>query len=445
MTLDVIVVGGGLSGLRCAEILAERGASVKVLEARDRVGGRTLSQSIGGSTFDLGGQWIGPTQDRLAERVKHYGIQTFSTFHQGDKVLELNGALSRYPGTIPRLPPWSLFELERSIRSAEARARAINPLAPLSSPDALLHDTRTVEDFLRSASYSRRARQVFTAAIKVVFGCEPSEISLLHCLFYARAGGSLMRLVEIENGAQQDRFVSGAQSVSKAIAAHLGDRVVLAAPVRKVVQETSRVVVHSDAGVFEARRVVLAVPPGLAYRMNFEPALPPKKALWLQRFVMGATVKCLAFYDRPFWRDAGLSGELVVRPGAVSVVFDNTSHDGKTACLLAFIVGEEARGWSERPEKDRREEVLQTFARAFGPKALQTTHYQEQDWSTERWSGGCPVAAPPPGTWSTVGDLLCTPVGRIHFAGTETARVWNGYMEGALEAAERAASEVMAT
>ena len=440
---DAIVVGAGLAGLSAARALAAAGKDVVVLEARDRVGGRTLSQPLGRGVFDLGGQWLGSDQPRLSALVAELGLAMFPTHHAGRKVLELRGKVSTYGGTIPRLSPWSLLDLERAIRKMESLARTADVVDPRRTPRAEALDAQSLEAFMQRAMLSQKARDLVTVAIRVVFGAEPRELSMLHVAAYARAGGGLMKLVEIAGGAQETRFVLGAQETSLRLAATLGERVVLDAPVRAIEQTARGVSVVSARGTWRARRVIVAAPPALAGRIEYLPSLPPLRDQLLQRFPMGATVKCLALYDRPFWRERGLSGEAVFHPGPPSVVFDNGSHDGAQPALLAFVVGEQARGWSTRTEADRRQAILAALVRAFGREAAQPTAYLEQDWSTEAWSRGCPVGYVQPGTLSTFAPALRAACGRIHWAGTETATVWTGYMEGALESGDRAAREVL--
>ena len=207
--------------------------------------------------------------------------------------------------------------------------------------------------------------------------------------------------------------------------------------------EPERVSVQTGGRTFRGRYAVIALPPALAGRIEYDPLLPVARDQLTQRFPMGATVKCLALYDNAFWRDCGLSGEVVCPSGPVSVVFDNGSHDGRQPALLAFIVGQSAREWNTRMPAERRDAVLDVFARAFGDQARRPMHYVEQDWSTEEWTRGCPVGIVGPGALSACGiGALRAPVGRIHWAGTETATVWAGYMEGAIESATRVAKEL---
>ncbi len=441
---QVVVVGAGLSGLRCADRLRSSGLKVRVIEARDRVGGRTLSRRIGTGTFDLGGQWLGPSQDRVAALARELDVHTFPTFHHGRRVLDHEGRLSTYDGTIPKMAPWVLLDVDQALRRMSRRLKDVDVDQPLRTPDGAALDGQSLETWARSTMFTSSARAVFASAMRIVFGFETSDISALHTLFYARAAGGLMPLFDIENGAQQDRFVEGAQSLSLRLADRLEGPVCLDSPVTSIEHRASGVTVRSTHHTFEADAVVLALPPALCGRISFSPMLPSARESLHQRFAMGATVKCMAFYERPFWRERGYSGEVVCTDGPVSVIFDNTSQDGGTACLLSFVVGNDARRWSSRSIDERRALILAQSARAFGPDSLKPVDYVEHDWCTEPFSVGCPTGALGPGGWSAVGDALRSNIGRIFFAGTETATVWTGFLEGALQAGDRAAEEVRA-
>ncbi len=437
-----MVVGAGLAGLRAATNLAAEGVEVAVLEARDRVGGRTLSRQVGEGTFDLGGQWLGPTQERVRTLARELGSPTFPTFHQGAKVLDLHGRVRTYKGNIPSLPLPQLIDLHLTLRRLDKMSRTVPLHNPAAARRALAWDGTSLESWKRSFVRSAAVRDLLDVSTRVVFGAEPAELSLLHFLFYAASGGGLMRLVDIENGAQQDRFVGGAQSLSRGLAARLGARVCLDAPVRRIEQDDVGVTVRSDRGAVRARFAVVAVPPALAGRIDYDPGLPAARDQLTQRVPMGSTVKCILTYERPFWRERGFSGEAVCAGGPITVTFDNTSHDNRQPALVAFVVGRAARHWQQRSGSDRRRSLVGSLARWFGPEAGEPTAIVEQDWNSEVWSRGCPVGVVAPGVLTSFGNNLRQAVGRIHFAGTETATVWNGYLEGALESGERAAREL---
>jgi monoamine oxidase len=441
---DVVVVGAGLAGLSAARALRRAGRSVAVCEARDRVGGRTHSVELAGARLDVGGQWLAPQQHRMQALVREYRLATFPTFHSGRKILELGGARSTYDGSIPSLPVTSLLDLELARRRMEWMGSRVPVAAPQTAVAARRLDACSVETWKRRLMWSARTRGVFDAAFRVVFGAEPAEVSSLYFLAYCNAGGGFLKLVEVEGAAQEQRLVDGAQAVAIALAAELGDAVRLATPVRCIEWSGDGATVHSDAGAARASHVVLAVPPALVRTLRFDPPLPAAHDQLLQRWPMGTTIKAVAVYERPFWRDAGWSGEVVSDGPLISVTYDNSAAAGAPAALVAFIVGAAARHWSRRPLADRRAAVLATLAGWFGSAAATPILYEDKDWGADPWSGGCPVGILPPGALTSAAASLREPLGCLHFAGTETATEWTGYMEGAVQSGERAAAEILA-
>lgn len=438
---DTVVVGAGLAGLTAARALAAAGQDVAVLEARDRVGGRTLTRTVRGHPVDLGAQWIGPHQHRMLRLVDELGLRTFPTWREGATTVDLGGRIRRYEGAIPRLSPFQLIQLQAVISTVERTARRVPPGDPASAPRARQLDRTAVATWLRRVP-SREVRDLVAAGFRVIFGAEPDEVSLLHTAAYASAAGSFLALAETEGGAQETRIAEGAATTAGLLAEAVP--VTTGAPVTAIEQDDATVTVSVEDGRrWHAEHVVVTAPPPIAGAIRYDPPLPAHLQQLARRYVMGATRKVVAVYDRPFWRDDGWSGEIVSTRGPVSVAFDDSSADGSFAALLAFVVAAPARVWSARPAGERRRAVLDTFARAFGPRARDPLEVIEHDWADEPWTGGCPTANPVLGTLTTLGRWGREPHGRVHWAGTESSDEWTGYMEGALASGERAAARVL--
>lgn len=444
-TSDVIIIGAGFSGLQAARRLSRR-FDVTVIEARDRVGGRALTHRFAnGDETDLGGQWAGPGQDRLYALIGELGETTYPLWNEGDHLVAANGRLKRYRGTIPALPVHVLLDLDRMLKKFEAMAAGIDLDAPWSHRQAHEWDAMTVAEFMNRTGFTARAREMFKIGIGAVFCAEPHELSLLHALFYARAGGSLDQLLSVEGGAQQDRVHATMGGIAARMADGLGDRIRLGEPVRSIGWDRGGVRVRTDTDEYRARRAILAIPPTQALSIRFDPALPAARdALW-RRMPAGACIKAVAQFAEPFWRAQSLSGQGVGGDGVVRVTFDNTQAGREAGLLLGFIEGDAARVWSQAGPAARRDKVLQAFAGFFGPQALDPIDYADQDWTAEEFTRGCYAAIMGPGVWTSLGHDLRRPIGPIHVAGTETARCGYGYFEGALEAADRAAAEVETT
>jgi monoamine oxidase len=439
---DVVVVGAGLAGLTAARELAGAGLDVRVIEARDRVGGRNLSQSVGDHPEDIvevGGQWVGPTQHEVLALANELGIGTYPTHATGKNLFETDrGKLKRYRGTIPMLGPLVMVDYGRADLKLKRLIKRVSAEAPWEAEDADGLDEQSFATWIRGAARTRTAREALATACRAVFSVEPADVSLLHVLFYAASAGGWDDLLDTEGGAQQERLAGGTQQLSIRMAEELGDRVELSAPVRAIRAEADGVV----TGEVRARRAIVAVPPTLAGRIEYDPPLPAARDQLTQRMPMGSVIKCMAVYDEPFWRDDGLSGQAVSLPGPAQVVFDNTPPNGSPG-LIGFLEGREARELGALPETERRDAVLKGFQRLFGRRAGHPRLYVEKDWSTEPYSRGCYAGVLGPGAWTAYGRALREPVGRIHWAGTETATTWMGYMDGAVQSGKRAAAEVM--
>ena len=438
MDADVVVIGAGLAGLTAAAELERGGHAVVVLEARDRVGGRRLNDHLAdGTPLEVGGQWAGPTQRRVLALAEQLGVATFPTHVTGDSLMEYRGRLMRYRGTIPRLNAAALADVGQAQLKLDRMARRVPLDAPWEAPRAAALDGQSFASWLRRNTVTRGARQLIALSIAAVWACEPEDVSLLHVLFYIHSAGSFDALVGTEGHAQDRRFVGGSALIAERLAARLAD-VRLGVPVTEITQDDDGV----EAGGVRARHAVVALAPALAGRLRYDPALPADRDQLTQRTPNGSVIKAMCTYPEPFWRADGLSGQAASTDGAVRVVFDNSPADGSRGVLLGFFEGRQAREWSPRTPAERRAVLTATFVRLFGARAAAPEEYLERDWSAEEYTRGCYGAHLPTGAWTAFGRALRRPAGRVHWAGTETATVWSGYMDGAVQSGERAAAEI---
>jgi monoamine oxidase len=404
LAADAVVIGAGLAGITAARALERDGATVVLVEARERVGGRLESIAIDdGKWVDLGGQWIGPTQDRVEALARSLGHQTFPTYAAGENVIEFGGRLIRYTGTIPRLRPHVLADIGQAMLRLNRMASRVPPEAPWTAPRARQWDSQTTWSWMRRNMATSAGRTMLELAVKAVWAAMPADVSLLHLLFYISSAGSLELLLDTEGGAQQDRFVEGAQNLAAKAAAELEGQVVLGSPARRIEWGADGVTIRSDKATVSARRAIVAIPPTLAGRIAYDPPLPGYRDQLTQRFPMGACVKCMAIYDEPFWRADGLSGSAVSDPGPLSIIFDNSPPDGSPGIAVGFLEGHWARELGRAGSEERRAAVLENLVRLFGSRAASPEDYLERSWADEEWSRGCYVGYTAPGVLTAYG------------------------------------------
>jgi monoamine oxidase len=451
--VDVAIVGAGLAGLTAARALVKHGHSVVVLEARDRVGGRTLNHKLpDGQAVEAGGEFVGPTQDRVLALAKSVGIGTYKAYNEGDNVYIHDGIRSIYPA-VPGLPnpPEDAQVFKDSLAllgPADALGKQVGVKAPWLAKTAAKLDKQTLDQWVKANGKSPLTGPILDAAAQAIYGKDATQVSLLFNAFYtaaagdAKHAGAFARLVSVQGGAQENRFKGGSQEIALKVAASLGRRVRLNAPVRSISQTRKGVKVVAAGVTVEAKRVIVAVPPILARDIEFHPALPADKRTLLARYTPGDLIKVQLIYPEPWWRAKGLSAQLVVPAGPAGVTYDNTPESGAPGVILGFVGGRFAKTLRALPPTARKQAIVDEFAAAFGEEARGDSEYFDLDWTAERWTKGCPTGSFSPRQMSRYGSWIRPTIGRIHWAGTETADYWAGYMDGAVRSGERAAKEV---
>jgi monoamine oxidase len=443
-TADVIVVGAGFAGLAAAKALRAAGLEPLVVEARERVGGRTCPGSIAGLTIDLGGMWVGPTQTVLDALAREYGVKTYPQYITGKSAIELNGKWRSSEGedygALLSLPV--KLDVAQVVYRLTALSDSINPDSPWTHPKADVFDAMTLQTWLDEHTHTAGAMSFMVSLIRAVFCAEPADLSFLFCLFYLRSGGNLEDLTTVRKGAQQRLFVGGVHQLSQRMADQLGERVRLNSLVTDIDQDAEGVTVTCPGATFRAKALIVAIAPALAGRINYSPLLPAKRDALTQRMPMGSAIKVWIAYATPFWRKQGFSGLFSSDTAAFGPAFDVTPPETRAGILAGFFDARNSVEWSARTTEQRRAEVVRCLTAAFGAKAGAPLEYVEKNWTQERYSLGCYTGTLGPGALTQFGPTLREPVGRIFFAGTESSPIWAGYIEGALRSGARAAAEV---
>ncbi|MEU2073392.1 flavin monoamine oxidase family protein [Streptomyces sp. NPDC013489] len=439
-TVDVVVVGAGFAGLSAAERLVSMGRSVLVVEGRDRVGGRSLSGEVAGVKVDLGATWVSRRHTAVRDLANRMGCTTTGQFDQGRNVLWLAGRRRTYSGTIPKVSPAALVDMARMQAAVNKLIATVDVSAPWETPEAGRLDALSFGEWLDRKKALPSTRALMTIVSKVQWGCTPGDVSLLHVLRYIRAAGGLDHMLDVEDGANEDRFAETTQEIARRVAERLGDRVRLDTPVRRVTQDDDGVTVSTESGEIRAGYAIVTAAPEHRAAIAFEPALPEQAEGLARTWPMGALSKAFVAYEKPFWRVEGLSGEAVTDTGTVFITFDVSPAPGGPGVLMTFC---DPRVFDGFDPETRRDMVVRELVDLYGPQARTPIDYLDHCWGAEPFAPGGPHPAAGPHATTSYGKALTEPHGRVHWAGTETAGEWAGTMNGAVLAGQRTAELVL--
>jgi monoamine oxidase len=450
--LDVIVIGAGYSGLSCARGLHKKSARFILLEASGRVGGRTLDHVVqGGFRLELGGQYIAPVQTRVSQLVGELGLETFQAWGKGDPFLFHNGNIERYQSTpaegIARLfqNPDIQIEIEKTLVSLETMFQEVIPSSPWESPHAESWDGMTFQSWLNQNLATQAAKDFFRFMTNQGFSTEPEQISLLQMLWFFKTSHGLPPWAL--GGAQANRVDGGTQLVAIKMAEPFSQQIKFHERVLKIKQEGNRVVVYTENDEFQAKCIVVCIPPQKITSIEYDPILPADLHRAFSSLLTGNAMKVQAVYEKPFWREEGFSGSGLSFNGTPTFTYDNSGPSGAPGVLLGFLTASHATKWNQCSLQERKKAVLQTWSSVFGPEAMRPLEYVEHDWMQEpsiRGGHGCHF---PPGLWKELGSAFgknqmpCFQ--NVIWAASDLAKDWNGYLEGALLAGEQAALEVL--
>ncbi|MCB9081247.1 MAG: FAD-dependent oxidoreductase [Lewinellaceae bacterium] len=441
---DVAIVGAGLSGLTAARELAKAGKKVIILEALDRVGGRTWSQPISQDAFiDVGGQWIGTGHDSMYKLAAEAGISTFPTYASGMDLWQQKGKVKAYRGDTPPMGLFALLSANSNMNRFDRLATSIDPTQPWGAEQAVFMDKLSLGEWIDQHVHNAKARMLIKRVAEGELCFSTYEVSLLQALSSARATGSLKQAESVTDGALKDRLQGGAQAISNYLYQQLKSSVKLNCPVTVVEQTQEGVKLGNPSFAITASKVIITAPLPTVKNIQFTPALPAEKRILIDNMKMGTVLKCHAVYEEPFWRKEGLSGNSFSLDEVVELTVDNSCPQSPFGILASLIHADRAEYLLGLTPEDRKQKILAAYATRFGSRARNPLYFHDYSFTTNAWIGGAYTGFFAAGIYSQFGPFLQKPTGNIHWAGTETSVHYKGFMEGAVRSGYRVAEEIL--
>ncbi|MCT0253527.1 flavin monoamine oxidase family protein [Synechocystis sp. PCC 6714] len=448
LSWDCIIVGSGLSGLIAARNLSRANHSVLVIEAQERLGGRMYGEYLpSGQWIDRGGQWVGPTQDRFLALLDEYNVGRFPSPSDGLKVLLFNGKRYEFDGffqgvfqgEVPKISSDEWNDAMAAWEKFDTLAQGLDEQHPKATAENKKLDSQTFADWIKENTQTEFGHWYFAymcRAVGFLGPAEPSQVSLLHVLWGHKSAS------QGENP-EAELLHGGAGQIPQKIAAELGDSILLGEPVIHISQDNRGIEITTTKGKYQGKFAIVATPPHLAGRITYSPPMPPLRQQLTQRVPMGTCCKLLISYDRPFWRERGLAGIGLGNTTWIELCADSSDPTTGVGVIASFVVGDRYAKWIAMGAEERRQGVLSDLALYFGEEALSPVTYDEVDWPSEQWVGGGYAAFMPPGVWTSFGQALSAPVGRVHWAGTEIAPRWAGFFDGAVRTGESSSEAIV--